>query len=166
MLRLQKAFVALVVALPIALSSMAASAAGNRMDIVDTAADAGSFNTLIAAVQAAGLEETLRGNGPFTVFAPTDEAFAKLPAGTVEDLLRPENRDKLVQILTFHVVPGKVRSTGLRGKQVYADTVEGGKVLVNATSDSAIFVNGAYVEAADINARNGVIHVINEVLLP
>jgi len=102
-------------------------------DIVDTAAGAGQFKTLVAAVQAAGLVDTLKGDGPFTVFAPTDEAFAKLPAGTVEDLLKPENKDKLVAILTYHVVPGKIMSSDIAGKSTEVKTVQGDTLAVDAT---------------------------------
>ena len=133
-------------------------------DIVDTAVSAGSFNTLVAAVQAAGLESTLRSDGPFTVFAPTDEAFAKLPAGTVETLLKPENRDQLVSILTYHVVPGKVYSKSLAGKQLEATTVQGTTVAIDGTD--GVSVDNANVVAADIKTANGVIHVIDQVILP
>ncbi|TNF20791.1 MAG: fasciclin domain-containing protein [Rhodobacteraceae bacterium] len=140
-----------------------AYAGGHSMDIVDTAAGAGSFNTLVAAVEAAGLVETLKGDGPFTVFAPTDEAFAALPAGTVEDLLKPENKDQLTAILTYHVVPGKVMSTDL-GNNMMATTVEGGDVTI--MTEGGVTVNGANVVQADIEASNGVIHVIDAVILP
>ena len=133
-------------------------------DIVDTAVSAGSFNTLVAAVQAAGLVETLKGDGPFTVFAPTDEAFAALPAGTVENLLLPENRDQLVAILTYHVVPGKVMAGDIAGKKTDAATVNGDTVTINAFGD--VLVDGAQVVQADIETSNGVIHVIDEVILP
>ena len=133
-------------------------------DIVDTAVSAGSFNTLVAAVQAAGLESTLRSDGPFTVFAPTDEAFAKLPAGTVETLLKPENKDQLVSILTYHVVPGKVYSKSLAGKQLEATTVQGSTVAIDGTD--GVSVDNANVVAADIKTANGVIHVIDQVILP
>ena len=133
-------------------------------DIVDTAVSAGSFNTLVAAVQAAGLESTLRSDGPFTVFAPTDEAFANLPAGTVETLLQPENRDQLVSILTYHVVPGKVYSKSLAGKQLEATTVQGTTVAIDGTD--GVSVDNANVVAADIKTSNGVIHVIDAVMLP
>jgi len=132
-------------------------------DIVDTAVGAGSFTTLVAAVQAAGLVETLKGPGPFTVFAPTDAAFAALPAGTVEDLLKPENKDKLAAILTYHVVPGKVMSTDLT-EGMKAATVQGGEVTI--TLDGGAKVNGAVISAADVAASNGVIHVIDSVILP
>jgi len=133
------------------------------MDIVDTAVAAGSFTTLVAAVQAAGLVETLKGEGPFTVFAPTDAAFAALPAGTVEDLLKPENKDKLAAILTYHVVSGKVMSTDLT-EGMKAASVQGGELTV--TLDGGAKVNGAVISTADIAASNGVIHVIDSVILP
>lgn len=132
-------------------------------DIVDTAVGAGNFTTLVAAVQAAGLVDTLKGPGPFTVFAPTDAAFAALPAGTVEDLLKPENKDKLVSILTYHVVPGKVMSTDL-SEGLKAKTVQGGEVTI--TLDGGPKVDGAVISTPDIEASNGVIHVIDSVILP
>jgi uncharacterized surface protein with fasciclin (FAS1) repeats len=133
-------------------------------DIVDTAVAAGSFTTLVAAVTAAGLGETLKGTGPFTVFAPTDEAFAKLPAGTVENLLKPENKDTLVSILTYHVVPGKVMSADIAGKALHVKTVQGADVAIDATT--GVTVGGATVVSADIEATNGVIHVIDAVIMP
>jgi len=132
-------------------------------DIVDTAVNAGSFKTLAAALEAAGLVDTLKGKGPFTVFAPTDEAFEKLPAGTVESLLKPENKDKLVAILTYHVVPGKVKAADVV-KVKSAKTVQGQSVKVDATD--GVKINNAKVEKADIECSNGVIHVIDTVLLP
>lgn len=133
-------------------------------DIVDTAVGAGSFNTLVAAVKAAGLVETLKGPGPFTVFAPTDEAFAKLPAGTVQDLLKPENREKLAAILTYHVVPGKVMAADvIRLKK--AKTVQGQEVKIKAGS-GGVMVDNAKVVQTDIETSNGVIHVIDTVILP
>jgi uncharacterized surface protein with fasciclin (FAS1) repeats len=141
--------------------SVAASAA----DIVDTAVKAGQFNTLAAALKAAGLVDTLKGPGPFTVFAPTDEAFAKLPAGTVETLLKPENKAKLVGILTYHVVPGKVMSSALAGKATDAKTVQGQSIKIDATK-GGVMVDNAKVVKADIVADNGVIHVIDAVILP
>ncbi|QJB70777.1 fasciclin domain-containing protein [Parasphingorhabdus halotolerans] len=134
------------------------------VDIVDTAVAAGSFKTLTAAVQAAGLEATLRSAGPFTVFAPTDEAFAKLPAGTVETLLKPENKDQLVSILTYHVLSGKVYSKSLAGKQIEVATVQGTTVSVDGTD--GVKVDNANVVKADIKTSNGVIHVIDTVLMP
>lgn len=135
-----------------------------KKDIVDTAAGAGSFNTLVAAVEAAGLVETLKGDGPFTVFAPTDEAFAALPEGTVEDLLKPENKDKLVAILTYHVVAGKVMASDVAGAETMAATVEGQELKIDGMD--GVKINGATVTSADIEATNGVIHVIDQVLLP
>lgn len=139
-------------------------AGGHSKDIVDTAVSAGSFNTLVAAVQAAGLEETLRSEGPFTVFAPTDAAFAALPEGTVENLLKPENRDQLVAILTYHVLSGKVMSSDIAGKMLEPETLQGSTVKVDATD--GVTVDGANVVTADIEATNGVIHVIDAVILP
>jgi uncharacterized surface protein with fasciclin (FAS1) repeats len=133
-------------------------------DIVDTAIDAGQFTTLVAAVDAAGLVDTLKSDGPFTVFAPTDEAFAALPAGTVENLLLPENRDQLVAVLTYHVVPGKVLSTDIAGQSLQVASVEGSELAVDATD--GVSVDGATVIMADIEASNGVIHVIDQVVLP
>jgi len=137
---------------------------GMKKDIVDTAVSAGQFNTLVAAIKAAGLVDTLKGDGPFTVFAPTDEAFAKLPAGTVENLLKPENRDQLVAVLTYHVVPGKVVSGDIAGKTTTAKTVQGSALSINATS--GVMVDNASVVQADIMTSNGVIHVIDTVVLP
>jgi uncharacterized surface protein with fasciclin (FAS1) repeats len=134
--------------------------------IVDTAVAAGDFKTLVAAVQAAGLEATLRDGGPFTVFAPTDAAFAALPPGALDDLLKPENKDKLVQILTYHVVPGKVMAADVAGKTVDAATVEGKTVKVVGSADGKVTVNGANVVSPDIAASNGVIHVIDQVIMP
>lgn len=140
------------------------AAVAKAADIVDTAVGAGQFTTLVAAVQAAGLVETLKGPGPFTVFAPTDDAFAKLPAGTVDDLLKPENKDQLVKVLTYHVVPGKVMSGDIAGKSAEVATVEGQTLKVDATD--GVKVNQAKVVQADIEASNGVIHVIDAVVLP
>ena len=132
-------------------------------DIVDTAVGAGTFKTLVAAVQAAGLVQTLKGPGPFTVFAPTDEAFAKLPAGTVEGLLEPTAKDKLVAVLTYHVVPGKVLAADVVGL-TEAQTVQGQKIKIDATH--GVKVDGANVVKTDILCDNGVIHVIDAVILP
>ena len=142
----------------LALTSVASAA-----DIVDTAV-AGHFTTLVAAVKAAGLVDTLRGPGPFTVFAPTDEAFAKLPPGTLESLLKPENKAKLQAILTYHVVAGKVMSQDVV-KLHSAKTVEGGSIAI-AAMNGGVMVNNAHVIKADIAASNGVIHVIDAVILP
>jgi uncharacterized surface protein with fasciclin (FAS1) repeats len=132
-------------------------------DIVDTAV-AGNFNTLVAAVKAAGLVDTLKGAGPFTVFAPTDEAFAKLPAGTVENLLKPENKAKLQSILTYHVVPGKVMAKDVV-KIKSAKTVEGQNIAVKSMN-GGVMINNARVTKADIETDNGVIHVIDTVIMP
>jgi uncharacterized surface protein with fasciclin (FAS1) repeats len=145
------------------LASTSAFADGHSKDIVDTAVGAGSFGTLVAAVQAAGLVDTLKGEGPFTVFAPTDDAFAALPAGTVEMLLKPENKDQLIAILTYHVVPGKVMSTDLSNNMM-AKTVQGGDLTI--MTKGGVTVNGANVVTADVDASNGVIHVIDAVILP
>jgi uncharacterized surface protein with fasciclin (FAS1) repeats len=136
----------------------------SEKDIVETAIAAGSFETLLAAVKAAGLVETLQGDGPFTVFAPTDEAFAKLPAGTVESLLKPENRDKLVAVLTYHVVPGRLMAKDVVGAK-YLKTVQGQNIKVSLKGDSAM-VDGAKIVKTDIETSNGVIHVIDSVILP
>ncbi len=135
-----------------------------KSDIVDTAIAAGSFSTLVAAVQAAGLEETLRSDGPFTVFAPTDDAFAKLPAGTLEDLLKPENKDQLASILTYHVLSGKVMSGDIAGKTLDVETVQGSTLSIDATD--GVKVDNATVIKADVKASNGVIHVIDTVVMP
>ncbi|SMX33921.1 fasciclin domain-containing protein [Maliponia aquimaris] len=140
-----------------------AFAGSHSMDIVDTAAGAGTFETLLAAATAAGLVDTLKSEGPFTVFAPTDAAFAALPAGTVEDLLKPENKDKLVAILTYHVVAGKVMSTDLVD-DMKAATVEGSEITIDL--DNGVMVDEASVVTADIEASNGVIHVIDKVIMP
>ncbi|WP_068119173.1 fasciclin domain-containing protein [Tropicimonas marinistellae] len=141
-----------------------ALADGHSMDIVDTAVGAGSFETLVAAVTAAGLVDTLKGDGPFTVFAPTDDAFAALPDGTVESLLLPENKDQLVSILTYHVVPAKVMAADVAGQTVTAKTVNGGKLTVDGRD--GVMINDAEVVQADIMASNGVIHVVDKVILP
>jgi uncharacterized surface protein with fasciclin (FAS1) repeats len=135
-----------------------------EQDIVDVAAGNPSFSTLVAAVKAAGLVDTLKGDGPFTVFAPNDEAFAKLPEGTIAELLKPENREKLVAILTYHVVPGRVYASDVV-KLKSAATANGKDILVNF-SDKGVTVNDARVIATDIETSNGVIHVIDSVILP
>ena len=132
-------------------------------DIVDTAVAAGEFNTLVAAVQAAGLADTLKGDGPFTVFAPTDAAFAALPEGTVESLLKPENKDQLIAILTYHVVPSKVKSKDV--KPMEAPTVNGETATIEV-ADGGVMIEGANVIQTDVYASNGVIHVIDKVILP
>lgn len=140
--------------------AVSASAADN---IVITAKNAGSFKTLVAAIGAAGLTQTLEGKGPFTVFAPTDEAFAKLPKGTVEDLLKPENKAKLTSILTYHVLKGEVMAKDV--KTMMAPTVEGADLDIKV-HDGKVMVNDATVVKADVKASNGVIHVIDTVLMP
>ena len=140
-----------------------ALADGHSKDIVDTAVGAGSFTTLVAAVQAAGLIDTLKSEGPFTVFAPTDEAFAALPEGTVATLLLPENKEQIISILTYHVVPGKVMSGDLSNGMT-ATTVQGSDVTIMI--NDGVSINGANVTTADVEASNGVIHVIDSVILP
>ncbi|MDV5058585.1 fasciclin domain-containing protein [Vibrio diabolicus] len=135
-----------------------------KADIVDVATENGSFNTLVAAVRAADLVDTLKGEGPFTVFAPTDDAFAKLPDGTIDMLLMPENKDKLVSILTYHVVPGKVMAADVV-KLNKATTVQGQDVMIKTMGDK-VMVNDANVMATDVKAKNGVIHVIDTVIMP
>jgi uncharacterized surface protein with fasciclin (FAS1) repeats len=149
------------IALPMVYASGIAAAA----DIVETASEAGSFQTLLTAAEAAGLVDTLKSEGPFTVFAPTDEAFATLPEGTVEDLLKPENQDQLKAILTYHVVPGKTMSSDLAGKQIEVESVGGSAIPIVATGDD-VMVGDATVTQADVEADNGVIHVIDEVIQP
>ena len=151
----------MTLAFGVTLAAAPAFAGGN--DIVDTAVGAGTFETLVAAVSAAGLVDTLKGDGPFTGFAPADEACAALPEGTVETLLQPENKDQLVAILTYHVVPGKVMSTDLQD-DMKATTVQGETIVVDL--DNGVMVEEATVVAADIETSNGVIHVIDTVILP
>lgn len=149
------------------ISSLAAGKTGSmsgEMDIVDTAVAAGNFSTLAAALDAADLIPTLKGDGPFTVFAPTDEAFAKLPAGTVESLLKPENRDQLVAILTYHVVSGKVMAKDV-AKLSEATTVNGSDISI-MVKDGKVRINDATVIAADVATSNGVIHIVDTVILP
>ncbi|NIO63384.1 MAG: fasciclin domain-containing protein [Gammaproteobacteria bacterium] len=156
--------VSMVLVLGLVSSLIAAGHYGMKKDIVDTAVGAGSFNTLVAAVKAADLVETLKGEGPFTVFAPTDDAFAKLPAGTLDDLLKPENKAKLQAILTYHVVPGKVMADDVV-KLDSAKTVNGQSLTIKVES-GAVMVDNAKVVKTDIRASNGVIHVIDTVVLP
>jgi uncharacterized surface protein with fasciclin (FAS1) repeats len=153
---------AAVAAFGIAVGATSARAADK--DIVDTAVGAGQFNTLAAALTAAGLVETLKGTGPFTVFAPTDAAFAKLPAGTVDSLLKPENKDQLTAVLTYHVVPGSVMAADVV-KITEAKTVNGATISVKVDGET-VMINDAKVTTADIAASNGVIHVIDTVILP
>ena len=133
-------------------------------DIVDTAVAAGSFKTLVAALKAAGLVDTLKGKGPFTVFAPTDDAFAKLPAGTVDELLKPENKQKLIGILTYHVVAGKV--TAAQAMKLHSAKTVNGQSLAISADGGTVKINDATVTKADIMCSNGVIHVIDTVLMP
>jgi uncharacterized surface protein with fasciclin (FAS1) repeats len=156
----KKSILNTIAALPFALIGTTS----NALDIVDTAVSAGQFNTLVAAVEAADLVTTLKGDGPFTVFAPTDEAFAALPEGTVENLLKPENKDQLIAVLTYHVVPGKIMSSDIAGTATMVESVQGSELDVNATD--GVTVDGATVVTADIETDNGVIHVIDRVVLP
>lgn len=151
---------ALIAIVPLAVANFSVKAS----DIVDTAASNDQFSTLVAAVKAAGLVETLKGDGPFTVFAPTNAAFAALPAGTVDNLLKPENKDQLIAVLTYHVVPGRVMSSDIAGKTAEVATVQGSTVSINATS--GVMIDNATVTTADIITSNGVIHVIDQVILP
>ncbi len=160
--RMMKFATAAITAGGLALASVSASA--GEKDIVDTAVGAGQFKTLATALQAAGLVDTLKGAGPFTVFAPTDDAFAKLPAGTVDNLLKPENKDQLVAVLTYHVVPGKVMAADVVNVSEAA-TVNGKKLAVKVDGGT-VMINDAKVTATDIAATNGVIHVIDSVVLP
>jgi uncharacterized surface protein with fasciclin (FAS1) repeats len=155
---IRRTFLALTTAAAFAMPAYA-----QDMDIVDTAVANGSFTTLATALTAAGLVETLKGEGPFTVFAPTDAAFAALPAGTVEDLLKPENKEQLIAVLTYHVVPGAVMSTDLT-EGMTATTVNGKDITI--TLEGGPKVNGAVISAPDVAASNGVIHVIDSVILP
>jgi uncharacterized surface protein with fasciclin (FAS1) repeats len=140
------------------------SARAEEKDVVDTAVAAGSFSTLAKALEAAGLVATLKGAGPFTVFAPTDEAFAKLPAGVLDDLLKPENKARLQAILTYHVVPGRVMASQVTG--LTSATTVNGKSLRIAVKDGTVTIDDAHVIKTDIVTSNGVIHVIDSVVLP
>jgi uncharacterized surface protein with fasciclin (FAS1) repeats len=162
--RIPNLVVAVLTSAVLGLTIASTIARAAEKDIVDTAVSAGQFNTLASALDAAGLVETLKGDGPFTVFAPTDEAFAKLPAGTVENLLKPENKDQLVAILTYHVVPGKVEAEEVV-KLKEAKTVNGKMLDIEMKGDTAM-VNDAKVTKTDITASNGVIHVVDTVILP
>ena len=148
----------------IALSVSIGAASATSKNIVETAVQSGKFNTLVAALKAAGLVNTLNGKGPFTVFAPSDTAFSKLPAGTVDGLLKPENKAKLVSILAYHVIPGKIMSGDIAGKKISVKTVQGSEILVDAMY--GVKINDSNVVSADIAATNGVIHVIDKVLMP
>jgi uncharacterized surface protein with fasciclin (FAS1) repeats len=155
---------AAVLALALGVSTANAGNYGMKKDIVDVAVSAGNFNTLAAALKAADLVTTLKGKGPFTVFAPTDAAFAKLPAGTLESLLKPENKAKLQAILTYHVLPGKVAAGDIAGKKLSVKMVQGTNANIDATD--GVMIDNAKVIKADIEASNGVIHVIDTVILP
>jgi len=158
---------AFAIALPLMFGAVTAKADGHGMykkNIVYTAVSAGSFNTLVAAVKAAGLVKTLKGKGPFTVFAPTDAAFDKLPAATLTSLLKPENKSKLAAILTCHVLPGKVMASDIAGKSLKVATVQGSKVSVDAMK--GVKIDNATVVKADVVASDGVIHVIDTVIMP
>ena len=148
----------------IALSVSIGAASATSKNIVETAVQSGKFNTLVAALKAAGLVNTLNGKGPFTVFAPSDTAFSKLPVGTVDGLLMPENKAKLVSILAYHVIPGKIMSGDIAGKKISVKTVQGSKISVDAMY--GVKINDSNVVSADIAATNGVIHVIDKVLIP
>ncbi|MGI9364419.1 MAG: fasciclin domain-containing protein [Rhizobiaceae bacterium] len=151
------------VILAIAMGAFSSSAFAGSGDIVDTAAGNDKFSTLVAAVKAAGLVETLKDDGPFTVFAPTNEAFAALPAGTVENLLKPENKDQLIAVLSNHVVPGIVMSGDLKDDMT-ATTAQGSSITIERYK--GVMVNDAHIVTADISTSNGVIHVIDKVILP
>ncbi len=162
---MKKTAIALVAFAAAVLLASSVSAGGKaHKDIVDTAVSAGSFKTLTAALQAAGLVDALRADGPFTVFAPTDEAFAKLPEGTVETLLKPENREKLRSILTYHVIKGSVASSQVKGG-MKAPSLNG-QDLKFTTKRGGVQVNGSNVVKADIECKNGMIHVIDKVIIP
>jgi len=162
-MRFKQVLLAVVLALPLA-AGFGHAEAGGAMDIVDTAKSAGSVNTLVAAVKAAGLADKLRSDGPYTLFAPSDDAFAALPEGTFESLLKPENRDRLIAVLTFHMVPGKILTKDLAGSYASVVTVHGGELDLEADLD--VKVDNAIVLDSDILASNGVIHVIDRVVLP
>ncbi len=151
-------------ALALLVSPVLAETAVAEKTIVETAVGAGKFNTLVAAVKAAGLAEALSGKGPFTVFAPTDEAFAKLPKGTVETLLKPENKDKLVAILKYHVVSGKYPAAKVVKSQSL-ETLQGDKLMIKVTDDG-VMIDKAKIAATDVMCSNGIIHIIDSVVLP
>ena len=158
-----KAIAVAVVALPLAIAASGAKA--EDTDIVTTASEAGSFKTLVAAVQAADLEDTLKGEGPYTVFAPTDAAFAKLPEGKVDALLKPENKDQLVQLLSYHVVAGKLTAADIAGKKKSLKSLEGSEIKINSAG-RVTKINQAALQQPDVMASNGVIHVIDKVITP
>jgi uncharacterized surface protein with fasciclin (FAS1) repeats len=144
--------------------STAVIAGGYKKDIIDTAASAGNFDTLIAAIEAAEFEDKLKGEGPFTVFAPSDEAFAELPEGTLEEWLEPENKEKLIELLSYHVVPGKVLSTDISADMDAVENLAGSELSVD--TGEGITINTASVTEGDVNASNGVIHIIDKVIMP
>ena len=159
---MKKRLMSLALAMGITSSAMAGGMM--KKDIVDTAVGAGQFTTLVAAVQAAGLVDALKGDGPMTVFAPTDAAFDALPEGTVENLLKPENKDQLIDILTYHVLPGAVMASDVNAKKLTVEMLNGDSATV--TGWDGVKIDGATVVSADIEATNGVIHVIDQVILP
>lgn len=164
-MKMKSIFAIIALGLAVLVTPASADHHGKKKDIVETAVANGSFKTLAAALGAAGLVDTLKGEGPFTVFAPTDEAFAKLPKGTVEDLLKPENKSKLIDILTYHVVSGKVMAK--TAVTLDKATALNKKVIALAVKDGSLTLNGsAKVVKADVNCSNGVIHVIDTVILP
>ena len=158
-------FRGLITVIFLTVAALPVSAADHKMDIVDTAINAKMFQTLVTAVSAAGLVEVLKSDGPFTVFAPTDEAFSKLPGGTIESLLKPENIEQLVSVLTYHVIPGKVLSSDIPMGSTQVSSVQGSAVTIKK-SGGTVSVNQATVVQADVDATNGVIHIIDEVILP
>lgn len=157
-----KKLLGIVAALGLSTAVMAGGMA--KKDIVDTAVDAGTFDTLVTAIKAADLVDTFKGEGPYTVFAPSDEAFSALPAGTVEDLLKPENKDKLAELLNFHVVAGKVMAADITGETTIAKSIKGVDLTLNAMA--GVKINESTVIEADIEALNGVIHKIDKVIIP
>ena len=154
----------LALALALIMLPVVSNAMDHKKDIIDTAIENGSFNTLVAAVKAAGLVGTLKGKGPFTLFAPTDAAFSKLPDGTVANLLKPENKVKLAAILTHHVLAGAIPSKAVVGEKLSPKTVNGTSLSIDGTN--GVMVSGAKIISADVKASNGIIHVIDKVLLP
>ena len=163
MKRIFSFLMAAAVALPLSIASLSAKA--EQTDIVSTAASAGSFQTLIKAVKAADLEKTLKGEGPYTIFAPTDAAFAALPEGKLSNLLKPENKDKLVKLLSYHVVSGKITASDIAGKTKSLETLTGDKVKINSAGRTTK-VEQAATQQPDVMATNGVIHVIDKVMTP
>lgn len=167
MLPTRRAALAAVLAAPLAVFGLAAHAGtdGSTKTIIDTAKEAGQFNTLLQAADAADLVETLSGDGPFTIFAPTDDAFAQLPEGKLDELLLPENKDKLAEILTFHVVPDEVIAEEMAGKMKELKSVQGSMIEIDSAGRMTKVEQAAVIQP-DIEASNGVIHVIDQVILP